>query len=126
MSNKLNLLRDDDVLCTSSSSLMFQCTFKVSEYLTIIQTKLEAENLFGEGLDCQLLRPNKPWIKGKVKVRLEFEPAEGEVDIFGEETDEDKNGKPDKLVPVSPTSPDIDGFEEIYPSRRPSSVGMWS
>ena len=125
MSDKLNLLRDDDVLCTSSSSLMFQCTFKVSEYLTIIQTKLEAENLFGEGLECQLLRPNKPWIKGKIKLRLEFEPAEGEVDIFEEKTDEDNNGQPDKFVPVSPTSPDADGLEEIY-NRRPSSLGMWS
>lgn len=72
METEVNLLSNDDVLSTGASILMFQCTFKVSEYITMILAKLESENLFEDGLECQLLKPGYYWRKGKVKLRLEF------------------------------------------------------
>ena len=72
METEVNLLSNDDVLSTGASILMFQCTFKVSEYITMILAKLESENLFEDGLECQLLKPGYYWKKGKVKLRLEF------------------------------------------------------
>lgn len=69
---EVNLLTEDDVLSTSSSTLMFQCTFKVSEFLTLIQSKLSEEKLFNEGLESEILSPGQIWTKGKVKLRLEF------------------------------------------------------
>lgn len=72
MNNVIRILDDNDVLYTGSSILMFQCTFRVSEFLTMMQSKLEEENLFGEGIDCELLAPGQPWQKGRFKVRLEF------------------------------------------------------
>lgn len=72
METEVNLLSNDDVLSTGSSILMFQCTFKVSEYITMILARLESENLFEDGLECQLLKPGSYWKKGKVKLRLEF------------------------------------------------------
>lgn len=72
MDREVILLNNDDVLYTSVSLLMFQCTFKVNEYITMILARLESENLFEDGLECQLLRPGDYWRKGKVKLRLEF------------------------------------------------------
>lgn len=78
MSGQVRLLQDDDVISTGSSALMFQCTFKVSEFLTIMQSKLEEEQLLGEGLECELLSPGQQWQRGKIKIRIEFEPMSGE------------------------------------------------
>ena len=72
METEVNLLSNDDVLSTGASILMFQCTFKVSEYITMILARLESENLFEDGLECQLLKPGSYWKKGQVKLRLEF------------------------------------------------------
>lgn len=72
MENEVISLNQDDVLSTSASLLMFQCTFKVSEYITMILTRLESENLFEDGLECQLLRPGDYWRKGRIKLHLEF------------------------------------------------------
>ncbi len=44
MSDSSYLLNDDDVISTSESALMFQCTFKTSEFLSIMESKLEEEN----------------------------------------------------------------------------------
>lgn len=73
-------LREDDVLSTPASALMYQCTFKVSEFLTIMQSKLLEERLFLDGMDCELLSAGQAWTKGKVRVRLEFESDEQEIE----------------------------------------------
>lgn len=133
MSNKVYLLKDDDVVSTSSSSLMYQCTFKVSEYLAIIQTKLEAEQLLAEGLDCEILRPQKPWIKGKIKLRLEFEIDESETETLEEITDGENNEgeegedgtEPTKSIPAVPLGPNPTG-EENNLENFPRPQGMWS
>ena len=130
MPNKVYLLKDSDVVCTSSSALMYQCTFKVSEYLTIIQTKLEAEQLLAEGLECELLRPNQPWIKGKIKLRLEFEPDEAELENIDEETEFDNNGEedgkdPTQAVPTFPSVPDPNQNQNNL-QHFPKPEGMWS
>lgn len=129
MTNKVYLLKDDDVVCTSSSAVMYQCTFKVSEYLAIIQTKLEAEQLLDEGLDCELLRPHKPWIKGKVKLRLEFEIDESETETLEEITDGEKNEggdgeEPTKSIPAVPLGPNPTDENNLENFPRPE--GMWS
>ncbi len=130
MSNKVYLLKDDDVVSTSSSSLMYQCTFKVSEYLAIIQTKLEAEQLLAEGLDCEILRPQKPWIKGKIKLRLEFEIDESETETLDEITDGENNEgehgtEPTKSIPAVPLGPNPTPEESNLENfARPR--GMWS
>ncbi len=73
-------LNHDDVLTASCSSIMFQNTFRVSEFVEMIQTKmLPEEKLFGKGLECELLRPGDFWTKGKVKLRLEFEHDDSEA-----------------------------------------------
>jgi hypothetical protein len=118
MSNQEVPLNDNDVISTSESALMFQNTFKVGEYLNIVQTKLEAEPLFGEGLTCQLLRPGLSWTNGKVKIRLEFVPDEGETTDFNTPTDGEK-GTPSTNFGPPITVP---GVQE----DRPQNVGMWS
>ena len=77
MENEITLLNENDVISTSSSHLMFQCTFKVIEFMTIIKEKLEEEeNLFIQGIDCEILSPGKTWQKGKIRLRLEFFPED--------------------------------------------------
>jgi hypothetical protein len=76
MADKFEALHEGDVISTSGSSLMFQCTFKVSEFMTILHSKLEEESLFSEGIDCEVLSPGKQWRKGKIQLRLEFCPDE--------------------------------------------------
>jgi len=129
MTNKVYLLKDDDVVSTSSSAVMYQCTFKVSEYLAIIQTKLEAEQLLDEGLDCEILRPQKPWIKGKIKLRLEFEIDESETETLDEITDgknksEEDGTEPTKSIPAVPLGPNQ--TEDNNLENFPKPEGMWS
>lgn len=131
MSNKVYVLKDDDVICTSSSSLMYQCTFKVSEYLAIIQTKLEAEKLLEEGLESEILRPSKPWIKGKIKLRLEFEIDEAETEDLDEVKSVDnnlENNGTDTTTPVTSvpavTDPNLTNQDDL--ENFPKSEGMWS
>jgi hypothetical protein len=78
MADKFEALHEGDVISTSGSSLMFQCTFKVSEFMTILHSKLEEESLFSEGIECEVLSPGKQWRKGKIQLRLEFCPDEEE------------------------------------------------
>ena len=115
MENEVNLLSNDDVLSTSVSLLMFQCTFKVSEYITMILARLESENLFEDGLECQLLKPGSYWKKGRVKLRLEFH-TEISDSVPKKELSETE------ISSFSQASNYLMGnFEEI-----PQDVGMWS
>lgn len=150
-----NFLKSDDVLSCSESALMFQCTFKVSEFLTIMQTKLQEEKLFSEdGLDCELLSPGKTWKKGKLKFRLEFCPeepepaepttpngsAEPETPLinYGPVTEpfpvEPTDNLDSAVEPTDDTDPAVESpatSEPDYPlpvllDGHPKSLGMWS
>ncbi len=118
------LLNDDDVISTSESALMFQCTFKASEFLSIMESKLEEENLFQEGIECQLLRPNQSWTTGKFRIRLEFCP-----DDLNTESEE-AQGIPTSEYTPPPTIPSTssDSNSEVPPlvNQETKSVGMWS
>jgi len=81
MAEGFEVLHEEDVISTSGSSLMFQCTFKVSEFMTILHSKLEEESLFSEGIDCEVLSPGQQWRKGKIQLRLEFCPDEEETSV---------------------------------------------
>ncbi|HLO50808.1 MAG TPA: KGK domain-containing protein [Kamptonema sp.] len=141
MNSTNNLLNSDDVLSASASALMFQCTFKVSELMTILQSKISDEELFIEGIDCEVLSPGKNWRKGKVRLRLEFTPdlpeAEDKTDSLepGEDTvPGDNNGYPTTDNGQESLEPSVDNSTPIYnplpvsmyPDGHPGSVGMWS
>lgn len=79
MADGFEALHEEDVISTSGSSLMFQCTFKVSEFMSILHSKLEEESLFSEGINCEVLSPGKNWRKGKIQLRLEFCPDDEET-----------------------------------------------
>ncbi len=81
MADKFEALHESDVISTSGSSLMFQCTFKVSEFMTILHSKLEEESLFSEGIECEVLSPGKQWRRGKILLRLEFCPDDEAADL---------------------------------------------
>ena len=117
MNDSMFILNDNDVIHTGSSALMFQCTFKVSEFLSIMESKLEEENLFQSGIDCELLRPGQSWQKGKFRIRLEFCPDEDE-------------GTRGPSVPVTdyntPPSPGLPSDIPPFMEKPTKSVGMWS
>src|SRR4028119_291206 len=71
--------QEDDVLSAPTTALMYQCTFKVSELMTIIRSKWVEKKLFSDGMDCELLSVGKNWTKGKLRMRLEFSPSEPEI-----------------------------------------------
>lgn len=114
MNNQPRILNDNDVLHTGSSALMFQCTFKVSEFLTMMQSKLEEENIFGEGIECELLIPSQPWQKGKFQLCLQFISDENNMVSMG--------------VPIADYGV-IGGSDEVLPPplrRQSQGIGMWS
>jgi len=119
MNHPIHIIDNDDVLHTGASALMFQCTFKVSEFLAMMQAKLEEEYIFGDGLECDLLSPGKTWRKGKIKVRLEFTSLESE-------TPEVPSSVPQ--FPSIPTPIQTANPEELPPPlrRQIHPVGMWS
>ncbi|MCU0545029.1 MAG: KGK family protein [Oscillatoriaceae cyanobacterium Prado104] len=134
-------LKEDDVLSTPASALMYQCTFKVSEFMTIMQSKLLEERLFADGMDCELLSAGKAWTKGKVRMRLEFCPIESEFEEpkslpagfeewdaasdFSEENSEKVEVEPE-LIDNNATeiSSNFPAFRN--PDSHPQSLGMWS
>jgi KGK domain len=143
MDDLQTFLKEDDVLSTPASALMYQCTFKVSEFLIIMQSKLE-EKLFTDGMDCELLSSGKPWTKGKLRMRLEFCPNEPEIQeqkalpAASDELDTTPNNPEDSLDKTN-TDPELDVKESTtisdnspispisrYPDNDPDSVGMWS
>ncbi|MDJ0555839.1 MAG: KGK domain-containing protein [Microcoleaceae cyanobacterium MO_207.B10] len=115
MEAEVILLNNDDVLSTSASLLMFQCTFKVSEYITMILARLESENLFEEGIECQLLKPGYYWKKGKIKLRLEFY-KENSDNVSQTELSDNR---------ISSFSQPSTAFLEVQEDT-PQNVGMWS
>ncbi len=133
-------LQEDDVLSTPASALMYQCTFKVSEFLTIMQSKLLEERLFVDGMDCELLSSGKSWTKGKVIVRLEFCPDEDEIEqkalpAASEHSDstQEYNQNSSDEIDANQNS-NVSGSTGLnnnfpiyrYPNSNPDSVGMWS
>lgn len=117
MSDSMYILNDNDVIHTGASALMFQCTFKVSEFLSIMESKLEEEHLFEDGIDCDLLSPGQSWQKGKFRIRLEFCPEDGVIPKGPGIPTSDYNTPPSPGLP-----PEIPPFME-QPTK---SVGMWS
>ncbi|MEG5039259.1 MULTISPECIES: KGK domain-containing protein [unclassified Microcoleus] len=133
--------QENDVVSAPTSALMYQCTFKVSEFMAIMQSKLVDEKLFSDGLDCELLSAGKDWTKGKLRMRLEFIPLEPEIKeqkalpAAAERSDTVQNYAVD-------SSPQTDIDESLnqcdsteisnqfpisrYPDRDPQSIGMWS
>ncbi|CAC5345871.1 MULTISPECIES: KGK domain-containing protein [Planktothrix] len=120
MSDFTSILGDDDVINTSESALMFQCTFKASEFLSIMESKLEEENLFKEGIECQILRPGQSWKTGKFRICLEFCSDEPEVEA------EAKGGVPTSEY-APPTVPSESNTDlPPFVNQPTKSVGMWS
>ena len=134
--------QEDDVVSAPTSALMYQCTFKVSEFMAIMQSKLVDEKLFSDGLDCELLSAGKDWTKGKLRMRLEFIPLEPEIKeqkalpAAAERSDTvqsyavDSSNQTDinEQLNLSQSTQISNNFPPIsrYPDRDPQSLGMWS
>jgi KGK domain. len=121
MSDSTYILGDDDVINTSESALMFQCTFKASEFLSIMESKLEEENLFKQGIPSQLLRPGKSWQTGKFRICLEFCPDEPEVEVESE-----AKGVATSEYTSPTVTPESNSDLPPFINRPTKSVGMWS
>ncbi|WP_265234718.1 KGK domain-containing protein [Lyngbya sp. CCAP 1446/10] len=134
-------LKEDDVLSTPATALMYQCTFKVGEFMTIMQSKLLEERLFTDGMDCELLSSGKAWTQGKIRLRLEFIPLAPEVEeqkalpAAPEESDSPQNNAAesfdetyqDEQIDVSDSTEISNDFAvSRYPDSNPHSRGMWS
>ncbi|MEG4573643.1 KGK domain-containing protein [Microcoleus sp. N3A4] len=134
-------LQEDDVLSAPASALMYQCTFKVSEFMTIMQSKLVEEKLFSDGMDCEVLSAGKAWTKGKLRMRLEFCPLESEVteqkalpaapeasdtaQNYSENSSEQTDTN-DELTVSESTQISNKYPNSRYPDNHPYSLGMWS
>ncbi len=148
-------LKEDDVLSAPTSALMYQCTFKASEFMTVMQSKLQEQNLFSDGMDCEVLSAGKDWTKGKLRMRLEFCPLAKPAPTGATPT---KRIAPDvkeqKALPAAPDTSDtapnygeessqqtdineqttVSDSTQIsnnfpnsrYPDSNPHSRGMWS
>ena len=135
-------LKEDDVLSAPASALMYQCTFKVSELMTIMQSKLVEEKLFSDGMDCEVLSAGKPWTKGKLKMRLEFSPIDepelkeqkalpGALEESDTAPAYDQNSSEqtdkDEQLNLSDSTQISNNFPiSRYPDSNPHSLGMWS
>ncbi|NEO34597.1 MAG: hypothetical protein F6K36_30250 [Symploca sp. SIO3C6] len=87
MTKKLVTLKDDDVLSIKGGErlVMSSDVFKFEEFYKNLKSRIlgnyqteKKEKWLAEGVDCELLSPNYPWRKGKIRLRLEFildEPA---------------------------------------------------
>jgi hypothetical protein len=142
MNSTTNLLNDDDVLSATGTSLMFQCTFKVSEFMTIVQSKVSDEELLIDGIDCELLSPGQEWRKGKIKLRLEFIPEDAEIAdksdslVDGETTvpgagingsSSTDNGQANANIAADFSTPIYNNISpSMYTDGNPDMVGMWS
>ncbi|MEG3861891.1 KGK domain-containing protein [Microcoleus sp. herbarium12] len=141
MDNSQLSLNADDVLSAPTSALMYQCTFKVSEFMTIMQSRILEEKLFSEGMDCEVLSAGKDWTKGKLRMRLEFCPIAPEVKeqkalpAAAEESDSAQNyaadpsdeADRDEEIDVSDSTQASNDFTVYkYSDSHPQSRGMWS
>ena len=140
MDNSQLFLKEDDVLSAPGSALMYQCTFKVSEFTTIMQSRLLEDKLFSDGMDCEVLSSGKSWTKGKLRMRLEFcpepdfqelkaLPAASEESDSAQNYDEDSSQQTDKdeQLNLSESTETSNDFSiSRYPDSHPHSLGMWS
>lgn len=80
-------LNDHDVLFVDKNKngwvVIGDPTFKVDTFMATIKSCLQGnqnpkQELFEQGISCEVLRPGAKWQKGKVRITLEFCPDEPE------------------------------------------------
>jgi hypothetical protein len=129
MNDSIEILCPDDVIHTGASALMFQCTFKVSEFLAMMQSKLEEEHLFAEGMSCDVLQPNQPWRQGKVRISLQFIASDSEA-VEESPTLSQSNLDPQNSINGVKINVDPEKFppplQRQTRKRKNNCVGMWS
>ena len=82
MENKFEHLRDDEVISVEEQlhknqpHIIKSTTFQVSELVQKLSERISSkENLIFNGFDCKVLRLGSGgWVKGKIKLALEFYP----------------------------------------------------
>ena len=117
MSDTFEQLEREDVISVYSSQILVNNrTFTVSEFmvamLTLIKTQSgwteEKASWFSEGIDCKLLKPGaKSWQRGKVRISLEFEPENLEVE------DNSENGN----ISTHPLNTPLDDIRQRIPKE---------
>jgi hypothetical protein len=78
-------------------------TFKVNDFLQLIKESTNKnsdpylDNLFSEGIKCEVLIPNKNWQEGKVRLSLEFIPddTKGKEEL---QSDESTNNESESIL----------------------------
>jgi len=83
MNNKFEWLAQTDVVSLLEENCKLQMlhkTFKANEFMkSIISNSPEIQKKWTiDGVEAEVLRENKPWRKGKIKLTLEFCPDEPE------------------------------------------------
>lgn len=69
-------------LFSHTTSVARELTEKIKEGLSYGVSTEEREELFGEGVNCEILKPNASWQKGEIRIALEFCPDEPEVEAI--------------------------------------------
>ena len=111
MSNKFERLEREDVVSIYSGLILVtNRTFTVSEFITAMMQMLKKqlgeltegrENWFGEGLDCKILKPGaKTWLRGQVRITLEFCPEKLEIAENPESSNSQANQTESPLDPL--------------------------
>lgn len=79
-------LNTNDVLSVDNRNgwvVLTDTTFKVDAFIAKMKSSVQGHQtptneLFEQGISCEMLRPGANWQKGKFKIRLEFCPAKPE------------------------------------------------
>jgi hypothetical protein len=107
MQREFELLNDDEVLYVRSGRVLIaNSTFKVSEFIdALAQAALDQEEEWTEeqegwfterGQRCEVLRFGRQgWQRGRVRIRLEFCPAEERPKLLQESLPRRENSPPD-------------------------------
>lgn len=76
MNHKEIRLCGDEVISLKDKNDQFligHTTFKCDELIARLKTAFKTnEPWFSEGVDCEILHPGKRWMKGKIRIRMEF------------------------------------------------------
>jgi len=90
MSDTFEKLEREDVISVYSGQILVNNrTFTVSDFMAAMLILVknqsgwteEKTNWFSEGTDCKILKPGaKSWQRGKVRISLEFEPENLEIE----------------------------------------------
>lgn len=116
MTQESKRLQENDIVWIETENDPFVIkykTFRAGEFVTELGQQCEniedssddrtRHSWFCEGMDCQVLIPNKPWQKGKVRICLEFIP----------EVEEDEPENKEDIEKIEPEASPLDEIRKM-------------